>query len=598
MEPTPSPVVEYDPPSATPARKPMRLWLPLTIVVLYWAAFLVLRRVELMTFVRFISAFGSSVLLTLLFVAWWLISRRVPPREKWPAFAALIGGAVAAVMASKRVLEPMPMLWMAVPVVLTAWVAWLAVARRRPAWRGPGRLVCVILLAFVPFTLIRVEGVSGEQQARVVWRWTPSSEQRYLAERSGTAATTAPTVSAARVELRPGDWPGFRGSERDGIVRGLRVATDWATHPPRQLWRRRVGPAWSSFAVVDGRLYTQEQRGEVEAVVCADAATGAELWSVTDGGRVWDSVAGAGPRATPTFDSGRVYAMGARGRLNCLNAATGARVWSRDTAADAGNPPAHPWGLCSSPLVTHGVVIVFTGGDGNSSLRAYRADTGKPAWTAPGGTSSYTSAQIAQVGGERQVLFMGDAGLTAVDPATGGVRWKHAIPLPNAPRAIQPHALGPDRVLLSSEMDIGTRLLTVSHVPASADWSVSPAWSSRYFKPSFNDYVVAGDAAYGFDGAVFCCLDLTTGKRHWREGDYGHGQVVLLAEQSLLLVVSEQGELVLLAADPSAHRELARVQAIEGKTWNHPAVAHGRLYVRNAEEMACYELPPGGGGTQ
>jgi outer membrane protein assembly factor BamB len=581
------------PRSIAPLRKPLRLWYPAALVIAYWVAFLVLRQTELTTVVRFMSGFGSSILLTILFISWWLISRRVPRREKWAGFAALVGGSVATILLARAVTQPMLLMWMALPVVLTAWVVWLALTRRATSWRGPLPLAAIILLAFVPFTVIRVEGTNGEQRASIAWRWSRSAEDTYLLQRTG--ASTRPTKSpdsAAAVALGAGDWPGFRGPQRDGVVHGLRIATDWNASPPKQRWRRRVGPGWSSVAVVGGRVFTQEQRGDVEAVVCLDAETGAELWSAQDPARFWESVSGAGPRATPTFDSGRVYAMGARGRLNCLDAATGARVWSRDAAADAGGTPVQPWGLSGSPLVTDGVVIVFAGGDGKASLRAYRADTGEPAWAAPAGTSSYTSPQLATVCGQRQVLFLSDTGLAALDPASGAVRWTHSVPLPNAPRNIQPHVLGADQVLLSSETDVGTRLLAVAHSEStSSPWSATPRWTSRAFNPSFNDFVVVGDSAFGFDRAVFCCLDLTTGKRHWREGDYGHGQVVLLADQSLLLVLGEQGELVLLAGDPGAHRELARVQAINGKTWNHPAVAQGRLYVRNAEEMACYELP-------
>jgi outer membrane protein assembly factor BamB len=123
-------------------------------------------------------------------------------------------------------------------------------------------------------------------------------------------------------------------------------------------------------------------------------------------------------------------------------------------------------------------------------------------------------------------------------------------------------------------------------------WSVTQRWASQRLKPSFNDFVVHDGFIYGFDNNVFCCLDLQTGKRRWKEGRYDHGQVLLLAEPGLLLVVSERGEAVLLAARPDRHEELGRFQAVEGKTWNHPVLAHGRLYVRNATEIACYELAP------
>src|SRR5262249_625934 len=138
------------------------------------------------------------------------------------------------------------------------------------------------------------------------------------------------------VVLQPGDWPGFRGKDRDGRYKGARIATDWDERPPRQVWRQRVGPGWSSFAVVGTRLYTQEQRGPNEAVVCYDAGSGAELWSHEDAARFSETMAGPGPRATPTFHEGKIYAQGATGKLNCLDAATGRVLWSHDVAADSG----------------------------------------------------------------------------------------------------------------------------------------------------------------------------------------------------------------------------------------------------------------------
>jgi outer membrane protein assembly factor BamB len=370
-------------------------------------------------------------------------------------------------------------------------------------------------------------------------------------------------------------------------VRGATVATDWAAHPPKELWRRRVGPAWSSTALVGGRLFTQEQRGERESVVCYDAATGREVWAHEDDGRFWESVAGAGPRATPTVAGGRVFAFGATGRLNCLHAATGWPYWSHDITADA-SAKVPQWGLCSSPLVVGGLVIVYAGGKAQKSLLAYHVESGELAWAADAGQSSYSSPQLATLAGTPQVLMFSDRGLTAVDPAAGSIFWEHAIPIPGAPRSVQPQAVGAAQVIIASETDLGTALIDVTR--DGSTWSASQRWATKNLKPSFNDSVVHAGHIYGFDGAIFSCVDLETGKRRWKDGRYGHGQAVLLAEQGLLLVMSETGEVLLLAADPEQHHELGRFRAINGKTWNHPAVANGRLYVRNAEEMACYEL--------
>jgi outer membrane protein assembly factor BamB len=574
-----------DHPAAGPAARP-RLRTPVVLVGLFWLLYSLPRWLELVTFVKFLSAMAVCALMTLLFLIWWLRNRRIARGERLAGLAAAVVGGLLAVLLCQDTFGTMGVLLFGMPWVLTAWTAWLVVSRNLSARGRRLGLVAVLCLTWGFFPLVRWDGLTGEQGAELHWRWTPTAEEQYLRERA--QAPRAEVAPGEALTLRAGDWPGFRGPGRDGVVRGLQIATDWKESPPRPLWRQRVGPAWSSVAVVDGRLFTQEQRGESEAVVCLDAATGKEVWARLDAIRFWESISGAGPRATPAFAEGRLFALGATGILNCLDAATGERHWWRDIAADSG-AKLPTWGFCSSPLVVGGVVTVFAGGDGPGGLLAYHTDSGEPAWTAPAGQVSYTSPQPAALGGREQVLFFSDRGLTAVDPGSGVVLWEHVVAIPGAPRSIQPHPVGPGQVLIASEADFGTALLDVTH---DGSWHAEQRWASRALKPSFNDFVVHEGHAYGFDGAAFTCIDLQTGQRRWRQRGYDHGQVLLLADQSLLLVVAEGGDAVLVKADPDKHQELGRFEAVRGKTWNHPAVAGGRLYVRNAEEMACYELAP------
>jgi outer membrane protein assembly factor BamB len=241
-----------------------------------------------------------------------------------------------------------------------------------------------------------------------------------------------------------------------------------------------------------------------------------------------------------------------------------------------------------------GKVIVFAGGEGSNGLLAYDAKTGERAWSVAAGIMCYSSPQLATVGGEEQVLMWSDVGLLAVEPRTGSLRWKQQVGSGGGmPRSIQPHAIGAGQLLVASEGDSGTALLDVAK--EGNDWRASPRWQTTTFRPSFNDFVVKGDHLYGLDGGSMCCVDLKAGKRVWRKGKYGSGQLLLLEEQGMLLVLCENGDVALLAARPEGHQELARMPAIEGKAWNHPAVARGKLYVRSGEEMACFELPRPGG---
>jgi hypothetical protein len=564
-----------------------RIWPAVVLVGLYWAYAGISSALEMPTFIRFMSQTGVLLLVMVGFLIWWLFNRRI----KWSDRLLVLGSAVAApvvgYLLADKTLGPITIM-NGIPVMLTAWAAWVLLAQKasRPLWRNG--LVAVLFGSLISFALFRMEGLKGEGQADLHWRWSRRPEELYLARRSASpeAGSSATTRDAAPLILRPGDWPGFRGPNRDSVVRGITVSTDWTKSPPMGLWRRRVGPGWSSMAVVDGRLFTQEQRGQNEAVVCLDAATGSERWAHEEPGRFIEALSSLGPRATPTFADGRIYAQGAAGVLVCLDAATGQKIWSRNVLDDS-NGKMPDWGVTSSPLVTGGRVVVFADGRSKKGLLGYHADTGEVAWAVDAGLYSYSSPHLATVGGREQVLFIGNEGLVAVDPVTGATVWKYPAS-GQPPRSLQPMPVGDTQLLVPLGMEVATELLDISH---SGD-TITPTrrWSSRNLKPSFNDFVVQGDYIYGFDQSLFTCVELKTGNRKWKQGRYGTGQVLLLADQGLLLVLSDKGEIVLLSAKPDAFEERGELQAITGKTWNHPAVAQGRLYVRNAEEMACFDL--------
>jgi outer membrane protein assembly factor BamB len=595
-EPNP---LEYT--QASPPPRPIRLWPVTAVVLLYWASRVWARQADLPQVVRFGTDFLTAVLVGLVFVGWWIISRRVPRGLKWPAVAAVVAAGVAATLLADKTMNPIVMLYFGLPVVVTAWLAGLYLSRVTPPTARRAVVVAAIVLAWASMAAVRFEGTTGEQVATIRPRWTSTDEERYLASVRGAprppaaAATTAP----ATVAVAAGDWPAFRGPGRDGVVRGTGpIRTDWTAAPPRLVWRGPSGPGWSSPVVVGDRVIVHEQRGASEAVVCRDLGSGAEVWAHEDAGRFDESVGGPGPRATPTAAGDKVYTFGATGRLNCLSLADGRVVWSRDVVAEtAGVVPM--WALASSPLVAADVVIVWAGGP-TRGLTAYRAADGQPAWGLPAGKSTYTSAQLATLGGREQVLFLSDEKLIAVDPADGKMLWDFPAPAPNSTRSVQPIAVGPDKVLLSSELDIGVALLGVTADGSgggggAGGWRVAERWRSRALKPSFNDFVVHDGHLYGFDGAVFGCASLETGKRDWRGGRYGHGQVVLLAGANVLVVAAEDGDAVAVRATPSRHEELGRFKAVDGKVWAHPAVARGKLVVRSDRETACFDLGAGSG---
>jgi outer membrane protein assembly factor BamB len=312
--------------------------------------------------------------------------------------------------------------------------------------------------------------------------------------------------------------------------------------------------------------------------------TGEPVWRHRDAVRFWESNGGAGPRATPTLSNGRVYTFGATGILNALDASDGRAIWSRNVAADTGvETPG--WGFASSPLVVNDVVIVAASG----RLAAYDTATGHPRWFGPTGGGGYSSPHLVTIDGVPQVVLLRGSRTISVAPADGTLLWEH-VWQPGV-SIVQPAVTADGDVLITSGDAMGgngIRRLTVTH--GSGGWTVEERWTSNGLKPYFNDLVVHKGHAFGFDGSILSCIGLDDGRRKWKGGRYGHGQLMLLADQDVLLVLSEEGELVLVAAASNQFTELARVPALEGKTWNHPVLVGDVLLVRNDHEMAAYRL--------
>jgi outer membrane protein assembly factor BamB len=361
----------------------------------------------------------------------------------------------------------------------------------------------------------------------------------------------------------------------------VRIATDWSRSAPVERWRRPIGPGWSSFAVSGDLLYTQEQRGGDEVVACYRVSTGTPVWRHRDAARFFESNGGAGPRGTPTLSGGRVYTLGATGILNALDAGNGAVVWSRKLASDTG-AKVPIWGFASSPLVVDDVVVVAAEGQ----LVAYDLASGNPRWRGPAGGAGYSSPQLLTIHGVAQIVLLSGTGATSVAPANGTLLWEHRWPgfIP----IVQPAPTGDGDILISAGSGSGTRRIAVAHGPAG--WTVEERWTSKGLKPYFNDFVVHKGHAFGFDDSILACIDLKDGTRKWKGGRYGNGQLLLLPDQDLLLVLSEEGELALVGATTDQFTELARFPAIQGKTWNHPVLAGNVLLVRNGQEMAAFQL--------
>jgi outer membrane protein assembly factor BamB len=445
-------------------------------------------------------------------------------------------------------------------------------------------LAGVLLGASLLAGLFRIDGVSGDLVPILRLRFSPKADttlDREPARRAPPAGSARPPGAGSWL-----DYPQFLGPERDGTVRGVQLFTNWARTSPLQVWRVKIGAGWSGFAVQGATAFTQEQRGSLEMVTCYGLFTGEILWSHSDRTRYETIPGGVGPRATPTVDGDRVYTLGATGILNCLEREGGNRLWMRDIVQENG-AGVKEWGMSGSPLVHGDLVIVSAGGDEGRSLVAYNKLTGEPAWHGGTDRAGYSSPRLAILAGIPQVLVLNRASVAAHDLATGKVLWEEPWPRED-PSAANPVPVPGDRVLVSSGYGVGCALFQVEPTPEGGLRSRA-LWRTKSLKAKFANFVVKDGAIYGLDDGILACVDLSTGERRWKAGRHGHGQLILV--EDLLLVSGEDGAVALVQADPHGHRELTRFQALEGKTWNSPALAAPYLLVRNDEEAACYELP-------
>jgi len=379
-------------------------------------------------------------------------------------------------------------------------------------------------------------------------------------------------------------WTNFRGPNRDGRYDEMAVLTQWPSAGLTPVWKQPIGVGYASFVVADGRAHTIEQRRGQEVVTAYDVATGRELWK-QGWNAVYSDTTGDGPRATPTWDDGRLYALGATGELRCLDAKTGAVVWGRNILSD--NQASNlSWAMAASPLVVDDKVIVLPGGTSGKSVVAYNKMTGAPVWKSQNDTAAYVSPMLVTLAGRRQIVVVTSSHVLGLVPEDGSLLWSYTWDTDMGINVSQPIMVDKNRFFISAGYGKGAALVEVTG--SGKDFSTRTVWENINMKNKFNSSVLYEGYVYGLDEGILTCLDVNTGARKWKGGRYGYGQVILASGN--LIVTSDSGELALVKATPQQYSEIARFAAIEGKTWNIPAIAGGKLLVRNANEMAAYNI--------
>ena len=404
---------------------------------------------------------------------------------------------------------------------------------------------------------------------------------------SGAALPSAIAATASTAPSTDEGWTDFRGPRRDGRYRESPILTRWPETGLKPLWRRAVGAGYASLVLAGGRAFTIDQRGPREVVAAYEVRTGDEIWTHSWEAVFQESLGGDGPRATPTWHQGRIYALGAAGELRCLDASEGRLIWARNILQD-NRARNLTWGMSASPLIVDEKVIVLPGGSRGRSVVAYHKGTGNALWKSLSDKQAYTSPMWVTLAGQPQLLIVSAKRMMGLSAEDGSLLWDYPWITDYDVNVAQPVLLGKDRIFISAGYGHGAAVVQVD--PTAGGFQARTLWQNRRMKNKFTSSVLKDGFIYGLDEGILACVRAGTGELMWKGGRYGHGQLLLVGAH--LIVLTESGDLVLVKAGPERQHQLARFPAIRGKTWNHPAISAGLLLVRNSQEMACYDLAP------
>lgn len=387
---------------------------------------------------------------------------------------------------------------------------------------------------------------------------------------------------AVAAPIDAADWPCWRGPQHNGISTETQWHNTWPATGPTISWRGNVGTGFSAVAVSNGKLYSLGNTDDQDTVYCLDALTGKPIWKHSYEAARDPKAFEGGPTATPAVDGDRVYTLSRRGDLFCFDAATGKVIWSKNIANDF-DQRVPGWGFAGSPIV-HENLLLINAGDAGLALDKL---TGKLVWTSERKDAGYSSPLPFLHNGEWLAVFSSEDGYVAVNIRTGKEFWRIDWPTQYGVNAADPIIAG-DRVLISSGYNKGTALFPMTAGERKA------IWKNKVMRTQINSAVLIDGFVYGIDGdsggrAKLTCVELKTGTVRWTEPSVGCGS--LMAANGRLIVLSDEGELMIAPASPEKFAPSAKAKVLDGKCWTVPVLANGRLYCRNAAgDLACVDL--------
>ncbi|MDA2930128.1 PQQ-like beta-propeller repeat protein [Acidobacteria bacterium AH-259-O06] len=399
-------------------------------------------------------------------------------------------------------------------------------------------------------------------------------------------ALPSPTRKESSKRAILGEWPQWRGLKRDGISSETGLLTHWPREGLPVVWKVPGGEGFSSLAISEGRAYTIVDRDEAEWTLCLDAGSGKELWKIRSADSYKEYQGGNGPRSTPTVDGARVYTLGATGALLCLDKKAGNILWRRNILEDF-KAPNLKWGTSTSPLVEGDSLLVNVGGSG-ASVVAFNKYTGEVVWKEHDDVAGYSSPIAITVDGVREIVFFGGRAILGLSPADGKLHWRHKWITLSDMNIATPIFSDP-LLFISSGRGTGSGLFRLRRESDGVRADVQ--WTSKIMQNHFNSCLLVGEYLYGFHNSILKCIRLEDGEQMWADRSVGKGS--LIYAQGHLFIMGERGDIGVAEATPEGYREHGRMRILEYKSWTPPALAGGRLYLRDQKYIACLNLRAG-----
>jgi outer membrane protein assembly factor BamB len=409
-------------------------------------------------------------------------------------------------------------------------------------------------------------------------------------------ATAKPRGDAARAGAA--DWPQFRGPDRNGISNDTGLLKEWPAEGPRLAWRiSGLGEGFSSVSISGGRIYTMGNRGGEEYIIALDLDGGSELWATSIGPARGNGGGYAGPRCIPPVDGDLVFGLGIDGTLACLEAATGKPRWRKSLVSDFGGRMMSGWGYSESPLVDGEKLICTPGGD-RATMAALNKNTGQTLWTcaAPNsGGAAYSSPVMAEPGGLRQYITLVGRGIIGVSARDGRHLWTYNR-IANGTANIPTPLVRGDLVFCATGYNAGAALLRL--VPAGGGCRVEERYflSGNEFQNHHGGFVLVDKylyAGHGHNNGLPTCIELNSGRRAWGpERGPGSGSAAVTYADGHVYFRYQNGVVALVEATPAEFKLKGtfRIPGGSQPSWPHPVVTGGRLYLRDQDQLFCYDL--------